>query len=910
MSLKYPDILKKDFNNDNITIKEMKEFLKKIQSTNSFQEKDRYIERMKSFKKVVEFTWRDDQRNVIEQFLNFNKKYYVVHAIFGSGKTTLLLGMMIFSIINQIINPDEIMFISYNVSIKNEIKRRLKEYGISSKVTVRTFDSIIYEISKATDYPYINLPNFEGKRKHVYKLCYDNSEYKVNNKPKLIFIDECQDLERQTIEILNYFYPESKFVIAGDIFQSIQKEPRESMLWHFMKTYNKDDIYKIYMHETPRVPKNILCTLQHALKRYYPEFESQIDGWKSTNCISDADIEWRRLNSYTHIFEEIQTFCSEHKAEQTMILTFSSAITVKGNMGDIARLRRFLCTNEYKINLNHKKMEPENYFLSTANSSKGLERDYVICFLTFPLEKAFVNLSDDIVVNLITVALTRAKKKVIMYVPSYEDKFSRVLNLFKSCPQPNKQKIRNDKSLNDFTFQDYLDLEHCTTEIIKQSILKYDTRILLKEQIKPYHFQKIFINDTDDIKNIPRLITEEEKSFVGVFIENLITSNWLGYFPYLTQFKNIETNPMYSHCIKRIKTMIENYNKFKINANINDFESQFEGIYIYAQIHIAMSDKLFMDLSPNTKASLKRYWFTLKPKTNTLKPDKGNLNIQVNMKMPWVTGIADGILSENVKYTKDEKEMDTDNQTIIEIKASQDLDWKDDALTQSIIYALMSGKSWSKIHLINPFRNEKVCYHFNSKKIMTLRRLIIQDMLLWNTNCMLSKMYNNDLLINKKPEMNITDHLFLHFIKDEDDNIIQVNILQMLSPIKVELVYNSFVHPYELNDNKKLEKIYKLQLESSKTELQVINEVNDLLNNNIYKDKPIWMEEENNFLEFKENRDIKIYSSILDDKNAIEVFEGSRYNKNKELSYGLDISDALYCNIFFIHALSITRKLV
>jgi hypothetical protein len=166
---------------------------------------------------------------------------------------------------------------------------------------------------------------------------------------------------------------------------------------------------------------------------------------------------------------------------------------------------------------------------------------------------------------------------------------------------------------------------------------------------------------------------------------------------------------------------------------------------------------------------------------------------------------------------------------------------------------------------------------------------------------------------SKKEELPITDNLLLHITKDEDDNTIQVNILQMLSPIKVELVYNSFVHPYQIKDNKALgaaDKIYKLQLESTKNEEEVINEVIGILNSNLYKDKVIWMEEENNFLEFKENRDIKLFSNILEDKNVLEVFEASMYTRNKELSYGLDVSDSLYCNIFYIHALSNARKLV
>ena len=934
---KIPDILYEDVTK--LTIIKMKEFLKSVYSTNCFNEKNKYIEKIKSYKKVIEFTWREDQKKVIDEFIQFNKKYYVIHAVFGSGKTTLLLGMLIYGLLYKLYKPSEIMFISFNISIKNEIKRRLQEYGISSKVKVRTFDSIIYEISKATNYPYINLPNFEGKRKHVYKLVFDKTEHKMVYQPKIIYIDECQDLERQTLDILKYFYPNSKFIFAGDIFQSIQKEPRESILWYFMK--EREDVidtYKIYMNETPRVPKNILKSLQNALTIYYPEFKEQIEGWKSSNNYSNADIEWRQLDSYKNIFNEIESFCKDHKAEETMILTFSSAITVKGNMGDVARLRRFLSSNDYNINMNHKRMEPENYFLSTANSSKGLERDYVICFLTFPLEKAFINLSDDVVVNLITVALTRAKKKVILYVPVFQDKFSRVLYLFQNCPEPDKEKkVRNDKTLIDMKYQDYLDMEHTTTEVIRQSILKYDTRILLKEQTKIFLIEKIFPKDEDYVKQIPKLITEEEKSFVGVFIENLITSSWVNYFPYISDYRKIENNPMYSHCIKRISKLVEKYNQFKLKGNINDFNSQFEGIYLFAQIQIAISDKIIMDISPNTKIGLNKFWSYLKPKTILLKPQEGDIKVQVNSRMPWLTGVADGIIYKKVEYTKEEKNIESDEITIIEIKASQSLDWKDDALTQAIMYSLMTGKTWSRIILINPFMNERVCYYFKSKNILTLRRYLIQDLLIFNTNCMLSKLYNQNMRnigsctgslemgvldneknklenkIDKKSTLKITDDLLLYCTKNSDNDIIQINILEMKSPIKCEYVYNSFVKPekdYEyIEDDNEISKIYRLRNESSKQMKDIEKEVNELLNNNLYKDRKIWMEKKYNFLKIK-SENIRLYSDFIPFNNCKELFEYIGYKKNPELTYCLDLNDALYSSIFYLYVLSINQKLI
>ena len=70
-----------------------------------------------------------------------------------------------------------------------KIKRKLKDYGVSNKVSVRTFDSIVYEIAKVGGYPHIDLPNFDGKRKFVYELLY-NVEFihKPSFQPKIIFL--------------------------------------------------------------------------------------------------------------------------------------------------------------------------------------------------------------------------------------------------------------------------------------------------------------------------------------------------------------------------------------------------------------------------------------------------------------------------------------------------------------------------------------------------------------------------------------------------------------------------------------------------------------------------------------------------------------------------------------------------
>ena len=90
------------------------------------------------------------------------------------------------------------------------------------------------------------------------------------------------------------------------------------------------------MRETPRVPNKILTTLKSTLTSNYPEFQDQIDTWVSSNKSSDVDISWNRFYSYNQIFKNVDEFCKMYDQKDVMVLTFSSAITVKGNMGDVA----------------------------------------------------------------------------------------------------------------------------------------------------------------------------------------------------------------------------------------------------------------------------------------------------------------------------------------------------------------------------------------------------------------------------------------------------------------------------------------------------------------------------------------------------------------------------------------------
>jgi len=864
---------------ENSTIKDVKTFLKSINAAYTFAKKEDYLKRLDLFKSHYSFPWREDQRQVIDTFFTKKSKYSVINGIFGCGKTTLLMSLVVRSVMEKLYTLEEIMFISFNICIRDELKSKLRKYGFKSKVTVRTFDSIIFEICKNNDYPHMDLPNFDGKRRFVYELCRQDEIKPLKFQPKVIFIDEVQDLEKQTLKVFQTFYPESRIVFAGDVFQSIQKEPRESLLWYLLHhtegvdgmtsegVGEEQEIQKFYMKETPRVPKRILSTLQKTLTEYYPEFGDEIAEWKSSNEISMEKTEWKRFYSYSQLFDVTKEFVREHGETNVMVLTFSSAITVKGAMGDLARIRRNLVQNDIKVNKNHKRMEEDKLFLSTSNSSKGLERDYVLALLTFPLERAFSNFSDDLVMNLITVAMTRAKKKVVFYVPAYQDKFSKVLDYFKDSPKPNKEKIREGKTMKEFVFQDYVDMELCVTELIRQSIINYDTRIEIKEMIKPYESDSLF--KTPIAAKRPIMETEEEKSMVGILIENLITSTWGGKWPQMEDIKVLANHPLYCHVFKRIES---NYKKYKTYISFNtmdDPDKHFTGIYLYSQLHVAIYNKLFINFGKEILANMKSYWSQLRSKISFLRPESDKISIQSNLRMPWETGVTDTVFSKD--YGKG------DELNLWEIKASISPSWKDDALTQVFLYALMTGKSWSRLSLINPFRNERCYYHFNSRKVMTLRNKVYRDVLTWNFNCYLAKNYNKRCK-QIFPTENI---LFLQSVSDKD-GIAQLSLVEFLSPTKM-FVRENIYFKREFDEEEKLDRMQKLCKESE------LEWSKDYLQN--YKTYQIWDME----IKFKE---------LIPDEIKFDEYLG--YQKNPELRYALDFSDSLV--ILFCKMVVISQK--
>lgn len=803
-----------DITTTNTTKKDLVSFLKSRRLKSSFRRKEDLLKYLQTIRWSLSFPWRDEQRQVIDCFEEMSLKktkegVIGVQGLFGCGKTTLLLGMLNRGYWKDMFRMDEVCFCAFNVCIKEEIRRKIGEWGSKDRVHVRTFDSLIYEFCKYYEYPYLKLPNYKGKRLFVYKKVDEWKlamregretavpRYDTYDTIKYLFVDECQDLERQAYDVFRTFFPHACIIFVGDIFQSVQKEPRESLLWYVSQTL-RSRIHYFYMKDTPRVPHNVLSEIQGALQSSYPEYSAQIMDWKSTNTHTNTDIEWIAYTNYQDLYQRMFEFVDAHPVSESMILTFSSCITVRGALGDLARVRRILEQRGVTVNRNYKSMDKNALFLSTANSSKGLEREYVFVMSTFPLEKAFINFSNDLTTNLVTVAISRAKKKVVMCVPKDTGKFSSALYAYQTCPRPNLVMDRSSPSANakgkkrhatfnipvdKMTMEEYFYLEHNVTELLRQGILQYETRMLFKSFVKKRIETELWTSTSSPPPAIPKscLMSEEERSFVGVCLEVLMTSVWKGSYPDIPNLHDLEKNPYYDHCIAKIRRLRSEYTQCRrqYSTASPDSYNYFKTVFMYTELHIAMHHKMFFFFTTSQRQDLFRYWKSYRPIVQFHRPpSQRTFHPQTNVKMPLVSGIADAVVNDTRKH-------------IYEIKASVKNDWKEDAFVQAFCYGVMLGQGWFHIQLMNLFKHSKIEYIIYIDNVRHVRQQLLYDVMVWNASSYLAKH-----LSPVSSSKNIENYLFVHAAWDVLENRIhEIVVIRMLSPSRIHLDFHAIHSP-------------------------------------------------------------------------------------------------------------------
>jgi len=867
---------------------------------------DEQQEVLHTFNKVVgRDDGRDDANDVCDRSDLKVHHEFVVQGIFGNGKTTLMLGLFFNLWWNKIVPIEEMGMCAFNICIKNELIRRLRSAGIKKRPMIRTFDSFIYSIALSIGCPDLDKPNYEGRRKFVETWIRENdlSDPKViqlltqpfPHSIKWMFIDEAQDLEGRFYDVLRLVFPHANFIFFGDVFQCIQKEPRTCLLWHVLRPLPQESVanqrHIFMMKKTPRVPPVILTEIRSALSAHYPEYTKLLSEWTSLNTkavTEECKIHWKKFKNYKDVFQQSLDFIHEHGEDQVMILVFSSAITVRGGIGDVARFRHFYKKHGVKVNSNYKRLETDKLFLSTVNSSKGLERPHVFLILTFPLELAFANFSNDLVVNLVSVGLSRCKHQVVFSVPIYKDRHSRVLELYKDSPQPDSllstisrskgqkeqfaslgppgslpevPKIPAPVEKRGYTAMGqnvavFLEREHSTTEILRQSIVSYDTRLhCLSEYTRRVEYTKLFPGLDETFQNawrasFSKLVTrEEERALVGILMEQLMNTVWTRKWPSsLPQDVQNDDNPLFMHCKKDFVHEYRQYTQMTVTCSPDAAspDHKLQALYHYSRCHLMIFNKVCVSLSEMVLSRIKE-WFR-KVSTGGLfketisgvveESNRGSLKLQHNLKMACMTGIADGFYVESGTAAATATTATVGGGTgtkrigIIEIKGCPGSNWHEEALYQSFLYFIMANKSMGTIILLNPVRNEKLVFNVWIPKYYSVRISVFQEILLWNTNCFFAKYDgydgydgydecdgcdargSEDKTVDKpKDKTESTNTLrtsSLEFplilvvsVKDEENKTRGATVIRILATTKIDVLASAYsmTSPLEVSDN-------------------------------------------------------------------------------------------------------------
>ena len=298
----------------------------------SFRTKQDAQDLLDKIKWFESFPCNDDQKNILNWDIQ-EKQESVCQGVFGSGKTTSIFGIFSKLMENKTVQPTEVLFCAFNVCIKNEIKKKIRLTGLKVRPLVRTFDSLVFEICREHGMQGLDKPDYTGRRYFIEKLLDHRQEedaplYSGFQNIKLLLVDETQDLDYKSYDVFKAFFPNAHIFFFGDIFQCIQKEPRSSLLWHVLQPADHRRIH--FMQKTPRVPVTILDEIKRALIHHYPEYTTPISNWYSSNPLETSKIEWVPIKHYNDSFHHLRTFLQQHKPEECMVLTFSSAITVRG----------------------------------------------------------------------------------------------------------------------------------------------------------------------------------------------------------------------------------------------------------------------------------------------------------------------------------------------------------------------------------------------------------------------------------------------------------------------------------------------------------------------------------------------------------------------------------------------------
>lgn len=361
---------------------------------------------------IEKFEFSDEQLDIINETANNN---IICNAVAGSGKTTTILG------ISQRYNDDNILLLTYNKRLKFETRERSKKLDIKN-ISVESYHSFCSKYHK------IPCPNDEG----LIYIVQNNIRPNINKPFTIIIIDEAQDMTfmfyKIILNIIKHNKVNARICILGDIRQTIYQYIGSC---HGFLEY-ANEIFPDNGYPWKRLNLSISYRLTHETAIFVNSClgNNTIKTIKSGNKPIYISCNLFKFKIQKYIFDLI----NEYKPQNTFILSASIAqnankirpIKLIANHLTYKKIPIFAAIND-DDELNNEVIYGKAV-ISSFHQSKGLERDLVI-ILNFDNSyyKYYARNCDKTVCpNTLYVAMTRAKKQLVVISGDLNDKFDYV----------------------------------------------------------------------------------------------------------------------------------------------------------------------------------------------------------------------------------------------------------------------------------------------------------------------------------------------------------------------------------------------------------------------------------------------------------------------------------------------------
>jgi hypothetical protein len=508
----------------------------------------------------------EEQKKVIEAIENNN---VIVDSVAGSGKTTTNI------FIAKKYPNKKILLLTFNRKLSDETKERLQKENIKN-LEVYTYHGFCCK-------NYIETHDDEGIQKSLNLKCKNVLEYDI------IIIDEAQDINELfynfICNILIENLKEYSLCILGDKNQSIYEfmgaDNRYLTMADKIFNLNKKNWVKLKLSTSYRMTKQMAEFMNKCILNE-ERIISTKEGKKPEYFIMDS----------FKIHEIIGNVLHNDKIKPDDIFILAPSVKGKKTLKEtpLSTLENYLVNKNINIYIpssDDEKISEDvtnnKLVFSSFHQSKGLERKVVICygFDSSYYEFYGKNLSTEYCPNILYVALTRAKERLIIIQNKINNimPFINTNNMDECCNCFKSVNIKAKAKNNDIEFKNRIS---CVTDFVRFLSQEFMTK-LLDDYVEEIEInektRKINIDNTQKFISNGKEIIESVSEINGTMIPM--------YYEYLTK-KNINAVEI----LKNIHSSKPIGNNCSNNDNINIFGSDLEFIHNIDMNNLKISEML------------------------------------------------------------------------------------------------------------------------------------------------------------------------------------------------------------------------------------------------------------------------------------------------------------------------------